>query len=58
MAKMLQDTIIIDVAKLLKNDADQSELLTSEMVDQLEAVLAEIIGDSTAMIEVTKVDAE
>lgn len=58
MAKMLQDTLVISVSKLLRDDGDQENIITPEILDQIEAILAELVSDTTAMIEVTKVASE
>lgn len=55
MAKMVQDTVVIEVAKLIKNDDEAAGIMTDEMMAQLEAIMAEIVNDSSAMIEVTQV---
>jgi len=54
MAKMIQDTVVITVAKLLREDDEQTTTLSPEIMDQLEAILGELIGDGSAMIEIAK----
>ena len=56
MAKMLQDTLVINVSTLLRDTDERSALITPEILTQLDAVLVELIADSRAMIEVTMVD--
>jgi len=54
MAKMIQDTVVITVAKLLRDDDEQTTTLSQETMDQLEAILGELIDDGSAMIEIVK----
>ena len=55
MAKMIQDTVVITVAKLLRDDDEQTTTLSAEVMEQLEAILGELIDDSSAMVEIAKV---
>jgi hypothetical protein len=47
MAKINEQTLIITVSQLVKDDADTSALLSEEIVAQLEAVVAELAGAGT-----------
>jgi hypothetical protein len=47
MAKINEQTLIITVSQLVKDDAPTAELLSSEVVAQLEAVVAELAGAGT-----------
>jgi hypothetical protein len=47
MAKINEQTLIITVSQLVKDDASTSTLLNDEVVAQLEAVVAELAGAGT-----------
>lgn len=51
MAKINEQTLVITVSQLVKNDADAAPLLSPEVVAQLEAVVAELAG-AGAMVEI------
>jgi hypothetical protein len=47
MAKINEQTLVITLSQLLKDDAAVTALLTDEVVTQLEAVVAELAGTGT-----------
>jgi hypothetical protein len=47
MAKINEQTLVITVSQLVKDDANTQALLSSEVVSQLEAVVAELAGVGT-----------
>ncbi len=47
MAKINEQTLIITVSQLVRDDAPVQDLLNSEVVAQLEAVVAELAGAGT-----------
>jgi hypothetical protein len=47
MAKINEQTLIITVSQLVKDDAPTQELLSTDVVGQLEAVVAELAGAGT-----------
>jgi len=47
MAKINEQTLIITVSQLVKDDAPVVELLSSDVVSQLEAVVGELAGAGT-----------
>jgi hypothetical protein len=47
MAKINEQTLIITVSQLVRDDAPTAELLTADVVAQLEAVVAELAGSGT-----------
>ena len=51
MAKINEQTIVITVSQLVKNDAPSQALLSDEIIAQLEAVVAELAGTGT-MVEI------
>ena len=53
MAKINEQTLVITVSQLVKNDADAdaAPLLSADVVAQLEAVVAELAG-AGAMVEI------
>ena len=51
MAKINEQTLVITVSQLVKDDANTQALLSSDVVAQLEAVVAELAGPGT-MVEI------
>ena len=51
MAKINEQTLVITLSQLVKNDADSAPLLSVEVIAQLEAVVAELAGAGT-MVEI------
>jgi D-arabinose 5-phosphate isomerase GutQ len=47
MAKINEQTLIITVSQLVKDDAPTQSLLSEDVVIQLEAVVAELAGSGT-----------
>jgi hypothetical protein len=47
MAKINEQTLIITVSQLVKDDSPTQALLNDEIVTQLEAVVAELAGAGT-----------
>jgi hypothetical protein len=47
MAKINEQTLVITVRQLIRDDAPMSALLSNEVVAQLEAVVAELAGAGT-----------
>jgi hypothetical protein len=47
MAKINEQTLVITVSQLIRDDAPVSALLSNEIVAQLEAVVAELAGAGT-----------
>jgi len=47
MAKINEQTLVITVSQLVRDDAPISALLSNEVVAQLEAVVAELAGAGT-----------
>jgi hypothetical protein len=47
MAKINEQTLIITVSQLVKDDTPTQELLGADVVTQLEAVVAELAGSGT-----------
>jgi hypothetical protein len=47
MAKINEQTLIITVSQLVRDDAPVHDLLNPEVVAQLEAVVAELAGTGT-----------
>jgi hypothetical protein len=47
MAKINEQTLVITVSQLVKDDAPVAELLCADVVAQLEAVVAELAGSGT-----------
>lgn len=51
MAKINEQTLVITLSQLVKNDAESTWILNPEVVAQLEAVVAELAGAGT-MVEI------
>jgi hypothetical protein len=51
MAKINEQTLVITLSQLLKDDADTTAILTDDIVAQLEAVVGELAGAGT-LVEV------
>jgi hypothetical protein len=47
MAKINEQTLVITVSQLIKDDTPAVELLSADIVAQLEAVVAELAGVGT-----------
>jgi hypothetical protein len=47
MAKINEQTLVITVSQLVKDDAPVQVLLSSEIIGQLEAVVSELAGTGT-----------
>lgn len=47
MAKINEQTLVITLSQLLKDDASTAPILTDEIVAQLEAVVGELAGAAT-----------
>lgn len=52
MAQMVESVAVIKISKLVKDGEAVAEILDDDTVAQLEAVLAELVGDEKALIEV------
>lgn len=47
MAKLNQQTLVITVSQLLRDDTDASPLMSSDMVASIEAVIQQLAEDAT-----------
>ena len=59
MAFIHTDTLTIKISKLLKGNPgehgeDQLDLAPAEVCEQLEALLGELLGDQTIVVDVSK----
>jgi len=52
MAKLHEETIVITVSKMLRNDEETAGIFTSDTIDGLEAVVQELAGAGT-LVEIT-----
>lgn len=53
MAKMQTETVVITVTKLLKDSETETQVLTNDVCDSLEAVAQELAGTG-ALVEVVR----
>lgn len=51
MAKILEEIITIKISKLVKNHEHHTELVSSDVMQTLEQVISELVGD-TLIVEV------
>lgn len=49
MAKIITDSISIDISRIAKDADEPSSLVTADMISTLEAVVAELVGDGTVV---------
>jgi hypothetical protein len=56
MAKIVSETVLITVSKLVRDGTDTEALVSAEFVAGIEAMAQEMVGDSAAVVEVQKVD--
>lgn len=53
MAKLANQNIVIQISKAVKDsDSDTITILDADTVSQLEAVVSELVGDDSAVVEV------
>jgi len=52
MAKLHEETVVITVSKLLRNDEEADVILTADTVTSLEAVVQELAG-AGSLVEIT-----
>jgi hypothetical protein len=53
MAKVQTETVVITVSKLVKDNADETALISDEVVTALESVVEELVG-AGLVVEVDK----
>lgn len=53
MAKINEDAIIIKVSELLRDDQPEAVILDGDVVEQLQAVIQELVG-ANRLVEVIK----
>lgn len=46
MAKIHEEVVIVKVSKLVKTDAETDALVSDELMESLEQVVQELLGDS------------
>ncbi len=56
MAQMIESVAVVKISKLLKDGEEVTELLDADVIQQLEAILGELVGDDKALVEVIKAD--
>lgn len=54
MAQMVEDTVVVRVTRLVKDNEVAKKLFDDTVVEQLEAVLDELVSDPKAMIEIVR----
>lgn len=56
MAKLIETIAVVKISKLVKDNEVTKELFDSDVITNLEAVLEELVGDPTSIIEITMPD--
>lgn len=56
MAKIVKETLVIEISKLVKDNDDAGMQITDEMAATLETVAQELVGEN-AIVEITIVRA-
>ena len=54
MAHMVESAVVVKVSKLARDDETVAEILDDEIIEQLKAVIHELVSDDHALIEVIK----
>lgn len=54
MAKIAEEVLVVKVSQLVKNDEKPNSKLTEEVVEGLEAVVAELVGDGCVVEVLTE----
>lgn len=53
MAKMNEEMVVLKVSELLRDDVDETGLLDEEMLEALQAVIQDLVGDDK-LVEIIK----
>ncbi len=53
MAKLNEDMVVIKVSELLKDGADEAQVLSEDVISNLEAVVQELVGEGK-LVEIIK----
>lgn len=53
MAKIQEEVLVIKLSKLVKNDADADSIINEDIINALEQVSQELVGESV-IVEVEK----
>jgi hypothetical protein len=56
MAKIVSETVLITVSKLVRDGTDTEALVSDDFVAGIEAMAQEMVGDSAAVVEVQRVE--
>ena len=56
MAKIVTETVLITVSKLVRDGVENEALVSDDFVAGIEAMAQEMVGDSAAVVEVQKVE--
>ena len=57
LAKIVSETLIVTVSKLVKDDSNEA-ILAADFSENLEAMVTELLADRTVLVEVVPVDPE
>lgn len=53
MAKLQEEVLVIKLSKLVKNDSNEKSMITEDIINALEQVSQELVGNSV-IVEVEK----
>lgn len=56
MAKIVTETVLITVSKLVRDGTDNEALVSDDFVAGIEAMAQEMVGDTSAVVEVQRVE--
>lgn len=56
MAHIHEQTVVIRLSKLVKDANNAADLAPEGLTDQVEAVVSELIGDESIIVEVERLD--
>jgi hypothetical protein len=56
MAKIVTETVLITVSKLVRDGTATDSIVSDDFVAGIEAMAQEMVGDSSAVVEVQRVE--
>ena len=56
MAKLISNTLKLTVSKMIANNSSESDILTEELVAQIEAIVTELLSDKDQVFIETELE--
>lgn len=56
MAHIHEQTVVIRLSKLVKNAENTADLAPEGLAEQVEAIVSELVGDESIIVEVERLD--